>query len=348
MGTCRLTPCPIEEGGLTSYQRLTSNPRHEALLREQSSSLAAELDASPHGLLDDYPGEAYSVDILPAYAVIARADDLLGTDHAAELERARRAFAGDRVDPATSLPAYRVDARTGSAIGPARGVGVSYMLVWTPPLWPDTSVVWYQRFREHFWQEGAALSGFREFARSEGAGEWLVDVDAGPVLAGYGTAASGFGLAAARAHGHAEHAYALGAEALAVAWPLPGGTLVGGRLFSSMSDAPYLGESILLFAFTRTGMPLPGLESEELGLPLFVPLLLGVVVSVGLFYLSAGVIGLGSGTRDEKRLRYPGLQIGLWAVIVLAGVVAFFAASNPLVALAVLTGAFLMPRVQRA
>ena len=57
--------------GLDSYERLSEDRQYHALLREQSDTLARELDASPHGVLDDYPHQAYSVDVLLAYAVAA-------------------------------------------------------------------------------------------------------------------------------------------------------------------------------------------------------------------------------------------------------------------------------------
>src|SRR5271165_6733164 len=50
--------------GLTSYQKLTGQTRYESLLAEQVGLLAKEIDASPHGLLDDYPGECYPIDVL--------------------------------------------------------------------------------------------------------------------------------------------------------------------------------------------------------------------------------------------------------------------------------------------
>ena len=330
-------------GGLTSYQRLTGSTRYEILLRDQTNSLAAELDASPVGLLDDYPGESYTVDVLPAYAMIRRADALLGTDHSEELERAKRAFSGGRVDPETELPAYRVDSRTGEAIGPSRGVGVSYMLIWAPELWQDTARVWYPRFEEHFWQEGRFLSGFREFTRSEGEGEWLVEVDTGPVLAGLGTSSSGFGMAAARVHGHSRHAYALGSEALAASWPLPDGSLIGGRLFSSMSDAPFLGESILLFGFTRTGLSRER-ENVDLSLPLFVPLTLAVLGAGGLLYLMAGVSSYRRHSSPISSVRYPKAQLTTWASLFVLGALAYFASDDPLRVLLVLTLPLLLPR----
>src|SRR4051812_48696921 len=137
--------------GLTSYRKLTGNTRYQALLAHQVETLAREIDSSPHGLLDDYPGECYPIDVLPAIAAIRRADPVLGTDHGAFAARALRAFEGDALDPQTGLPCYEVSSQTGRGIGPARGIGAAYMLIWAPSLWPDTARRWCTAFEEHFW-----------------------------------------------------------------------------------------------------------------------------------------------------------------------------------------------------
>lgn len=239
--------------GLTSYQKLSAQKTYEPLLRDQVESLSAELDASAYGLLNDYPGQCYPIDILPAIAAIRRADAVLGTDHSAFVRRALRAFQDTRLDPQTNLPAYIADPETGLGIGSARGVGISYMLTWAPELWPDTAQQWYKIYDEQFWRPGWALAGFSEFPKSAQFTKWLfLDVDAGPVIFGYSTGASAFGLGAARVNNHFEQAYPLGAQALAVSWPLPDGTLLGPHLLSNLSDAPFVGEAALLFSFTRT------------------------------------------------------------------------------------------------
>jgi hypothetical protein len=113
---------------LTSYQTLLGDVKYEDLLRWQVESLAKELDESPHGLLDDYPGQCYPVDIVPAIAAIRRADAVLGTDHSAFVARAIRGFQEGRLDRHTGLPAYIVDSKSGYAQDSARGVGLSFML----------------------------------------------------------------------------------------------------------------------------------------------------------------------------------------------------------------------------
>ncbi len=152
------------------------------------------------------------------------------------------------------------------------------MLTWAPELWPETAAQWSSRYETQFWEKGWMVAGFREFPKGYDSLDWyLFDVDAGPVLAGYGTAASAFGIGAARVNGHVEQAYPLSAEALVATWPLPNGTLLMPRLLSNLSDAPYTGEAALLFVFTRRAM-VPTHNAGALRLPLCVYIGIGVYI----------------------------------------------------------------------
>ncbi|HEX2995183.1 MAG TPA: hypothetical protein VHP14_10165, partial [Anaerolineales bacterium] len=244
---------------------------------------------------------------------------VLGTDHSQFVERAVRAFQGEAVDELTGLPAYMADSHTGQGYGPARGVGITFMLFWAPPLWEDTSQEWYARYDHHFWQREWATAGWREFSKEHPGGKWFIDVDAGPVMNGYGTAASAFGIGTARTYGRFDQAYPLSAEALAASWPLPDGTRLGPRMFSNLSDAPYVGETALLFSFTRMPLIESGKPSDG-----FIPA--SVYFGI-LFYLVCGGVLLWRAVFLLKRWRksagnpipQPKLQLFLWIALFISG-----------------------------
>ncbi len=242
----------------TSHQNLIGDGAHLELLRDQVVTLAAALDGSPHGVLEDYPGECYPIDVLAAIACIRRADPLLGTDHSAFVSRALRAFSGENLD-ACGLPPYLMDVNTAEHLGPSRGVGNSYVLIFAPELWPEVASEWYERYVRHFWQKTWWAEGWREYPRIidpkfDGYmdGRFIYDVDAGPIIAGFSPAANAFGLAAAAVNGRLDHAYTLGAQIIAATWPLPDGSLLGPRILSSHRHAPYLGEACILFFLSQT------------------------------------------------------------------------------------------------
>jgi hypothetical protein len=232
--------------GLTSHENLTHDGTALAVLRDQTDTLARDLDGSRLGLLHDYPGECYPIDVLPAIAFIRRADATLGTDHSAFVARAPRAFEGPLADPLGLIP-FRMNLQTAEAEQPSRGVGMSWIAVFAPDLWPDRARNWYTGYERHFWQDRGWAAGFREQSRETPDSDWFFEVDAGPVIGGFGTAASAFGIAGARRNGRFDHAYSLSAQMVAASWPLPDGTLLGPRLLSHAAAAPYLGESAIVY-----------------------------------------------------------------------------------------------------
>jgi hypothetical protein len=201
-------------------------------------------------LLEDYPSQCYPADVLVALAILHRAATLLGTDDSGLIAHAKRGFGGARVD-ARGLPPYACDVATGRPLGASRGCSNSYILLLASELWPAEARDWYARHDRFFWQWRHGVAGFREFPSDLPGGNWYIDVDAGPVIGGHGVAATAFGLGAALVNGRRDHAAPLMAELLAVAWPLPSGTLLLPRLLSNTVDAPLLGEAAVLFVLSR-------------------------------------------------------------------------------------------------
>jgi hypothetical protein len=259
--------------GMTSYTRLTGDGKYLVPLRDQVESLAAEIDGSPRGFVED----CYPPDILSALAAIRRADTVLQTNHGAMLQRALRAFTPPMADE-HGLPYFRVMADSGFPEGPSRGSGNSFNMAATSAVWPAQSAVWYRTYIERYWQERYGIVGFREFAGDEPASRQFADVDSGPVILGFGVAASAFGVAAARAQGDLGRAGPLTAEMLATSCPLWGGSLLTPRLLSDAIDAPYLGESGILFCLTR---PVPEGSASA-----------GVVITPLVTVVVAGYFGL--------------------------------------------------------
>lgn len=234
--------------GLTADVAMTGNAASRAVLLDQTETLAAELDASPLGLLDDYPGECYPIDIVATIGFIRRADEVLGTDHRAFAERALRAFEGAQADR-FGLPRFRVSLPSGAEVQPSRGIGTSWSLVFAPDLWPTRAAEWYATYDREFFRDHGWAVGFREYAEGTEP-DWTFEIDAGPVFDGFGTAASAFGIGAARRNGRFDHAAMLSAELSAASWTLPNGELLLPRLASHAIDAPYLGETALFYFLT--------------------------------------------------------------------------------------------------
>jgi len=165
------------------------------------------------------------------------------------------------------------------------------------------------------------MAGFREYSKDIDVG-WFVfnDVDAGPIVGGYGVAASAFGIGAARAMGRFEHAYILAAQAIAGSWLLPNRILLVPRILSNLSDAPYLGEAALLFALTR--MPVGDAHITGPGkLPLFVYIVPCLYLGLGIFLLAAAMFSHKRRRKQILRMRYPleRTQLIIWMCLVIMG-----------------------------
>ena len=306
----------------TSYENLIGNGKHLDLLRDQVESLANELDASKFGVLEDYPDECYPIDVLAAIACIKRADKLLDTDHTAFVGRALRGFSGRMVD-SRGLPPYLVDDETGEHYGPSRGIGNSYVLIFTQELWPEIAKDWYQLYEEHFWQKTWWAEGWREYPRelepkfaNYMKGRFFYDVDAGPIIAGFSPAANAFGLAAAKKNGRLDHAYTLGTQIVAALWPLPNGSLLGPQILSSRVHAPYLGEACMLFFLAQS--PYDGVEVVSGGgKPWCVHLGLLYYFGTGLLLTALAWRGVKRWRHFNSKVYFPKLQFSVWAALMI-------------------------------
>ncbi len=269
-------------GGLASYERITRDGTSLPMLRDQVETLSESLDQSPLGVLEDYPTETYPIDVLAAIGLMQRADAALGADHRAFFARSRRGFTGPMADDLGLVP-FRSILPSGRQVQPSRGIGMSWVLAFAPELYgSDTARDWYSRYERSFYQQHHWAEGFREYAVGRGEEEWGFEIDAGPVIDGFGTSASAFGIAAARRNGRFDHAFALAAELSAASWTLPDGTLLFPRLASHAVDAPYLGEAASLCFLTMQpargvtivkASGIPGLALIGLAIFLGVPLL---------------------------------------------------------------------------
>ena len=169
------------------------------------------------------------------------------------------------------------------------------------------------------------------------------DVDAGPVIGGYGMAASAFGVGAVRAMGDADRARALAAEGLIAAWPLPNGTLLMPRLLSNFSEAPYLGEAATLFALTRRPI-LPVQRAGRTGLPgsVYLGVLTLLCLGLGEIVVSLWCLRRWYRNRARRYVPLPRLQVSLWLALLVTATAAWLA-SSPRLALMLLLAAQILP-----
>jgi hypothetical protein len=331
---------------LTSREELLHDGVHLDLLRDQVETLAKELDASRTGLLDDYPGQCYPSDIIAAIACIRRADSVLGTDHSKFVSRSLRAFTG-RNSSKLGLPPSFSKATTGASLVEARGCANSFLSLTSPELWPGAAKKWFQLYEKNFWQKDLGFVGFREYIKNTPGAEWSMNVDAGPVMDGFGVSANAFGVGAARKNGRFDLAYPLAAETLATVWEMPNGTLAMPRVLSNMSDAPFLGEAaVLFFLSVQPEKDFPAVSGGSI--PPFVYIILLIPFFLGLWRIESACDALKTSIRGPAFVvPAASFQSLLW-ICVLAGAVVAASKNYILLTVALLFTAQLLPRGKRA
>lgn len=253
-------------GSITAHHRLTGDRQHLALLQTLVDDLTADIAQSSYGLVDDYPDQCFPCDVACGLAMIAQAGEVLEQDRR---EWARAAYDRMAQTYAGELPPYMADQKRGIALGPSRGCTNGFFFTYLPILSSDTARPMFDKFIDEFWHEQYGAYGWREFSRKSSMPASYFDPDSGPVISHFGTGATGLGIGCTRLYGDHKRAGVLGAEMLASAIPLPGGTLVLPRLVSDHKHAPYFAEMVILHQLSI--LPFDGATpAEKAPLPLLV------------------------------------------------------------------------------
>ena len=171
-----------------------------AAAREHDALIAAyerRLLASPTGLIETYPGEAYPTDTAAVAGAIAVHGRATGADHSRVLARWASLVEKVQIDPASGLLVQRMGAFDGRRHDAPRGSGTGLGAYFAG--FADRRIAGL--LARGLFRHEADFCGFgaiREYAPGHpGQG----DVDSGPVLLGVSVSATGFALAVARASG---------------------------------------------------------------------------------------------------------------------------------------------------
>jgi hypothetical protein len=132
-------------GCITSHHALTKDTRHLPLLETTVDDLVADIDASPFGLIDDYPGQCFPADVACCIAMIERASKVVGKDRG---QWAKRALGRMMSNFPEGLPAYTADSATGLPQSPSRGCTNGFFFTYSSKIVPSDSPVWYRNYAD--------------------------------------------------------------------------------------------------------------------------------------------------------------------------------------------------------
>jgi hypothetical protein len=214
-----------------------------SVAREHDAVIAAyerRLLASPTGLIETYPGEAYPTDTAAVAGAIAVHGRATGADHTRVLAHWAERVDAVQIDPASGFVVQRMGAHDGAAHDAPRGSGTALAAYFAG--FADRAVA--HRLAENLFRHEATFFGFgaiREYAPGH-AGNG--DVDSGPVVLGVSVSATGFALGPARAHGYVESF-----ERIYRTTELFGGPVVSGGRQHFLTGGP-IGNALLLAMLT--------------------------------------------------------------------------------------------------
>lgn len=175
--------------------------KDERILRayhDQTAKLSALYAKSRLGVLESYVSCIWPVDNCCAVESIRLHDSIFGTSLSVSKRFAE--CLATHLDTNTSMMLSQLH-DDGTMGGFPRGCSLSWTLAIVPGIAPELAREQYARYRSEWFIHPLGTTGVREWP--SGIND-VADGDSGPVLCGIGAAASGFGIAAAKANGDVE------------------------------------------------------------------------------------------------------------------------------------------------
>ena len=175
--------------------------QHDALI----AAYERRLLASPTGLIETYPGEAYPTDVAAVAASIAVHGRVTHAPHGPVLRWWADHVRAVQIDPASGLVIQRMHARTGAPHDAPRASGTGLAAYFAG--FADRSIA--ELLAAGVLRQVATRFGFAAIREYAGGRDGPGDTDSGPVVLGVSVSATGFALAPARAFGHEDAFVAL-------------------------------------------------------------------------------------------------------------------------------------------
>ena len=170
--------------------------RHDALI----AAYERRLLASPTGLIETYPNEAYPTDVAAVAAAIAAHGRATGADHRAALAHWAAKVRAVQIDPKSGLVIQRMGADDGAPHDAPRASGTGLAAYFAG--FADRALA--KELAAGALRPERTLLGFGAIAEYAPGHDGAGDIDSGPVVLGVSVSATGFALAPARAFGEGD------------------------------------------------------------------------------------------------------------------------------------------------
>lgn len=193
------------------------SPQELAVFQASCESIATALTDYTYPV--SYGGSAWPADVMVCMASLAMYDDLFDNKYDSTIQKWIRQVR-ERTDENGMIP-HAVVPATGKSEDPARGSSQSLMLILLAEIDREFAVQQFQLYKTNFLDTRFGLTGIREYPK----GQWkLGDIDSGPLVFGFGAAATTVGIPALTAFGDAENATRVSELIEAAAMPVENAT----------------------------------------------------------------------------------------------------------------------------
>jgi hypothetical protein len=182
---------------LACYRRVGGDGRYDAAHKTISDALHDALVHQEGLPLSSYPSLSWTFDTIPCLVSLRLYDLRTGTHRSDEAIAQHLKWVEDHAtDRATGLPSSRIAEKTGQPMAEPRGCELSWRIALLADLDAGLAKRMYGSYVKSFWLERGPVEGFAEwpFGKSD-----KQDADSGPIIMGVGSAATAFGIAAAKA-----------------------------------------------------------------------------------------------------------------------------------------------------
>lgn len=210
-GVCWMSGQNLLRARLVRMTGAEATPDEVARFHRDSAALATAFALSRSGVLEAVPGLTWPVDSLFGLESLRIHDEVYGTSYfEPAYAKWKKTTAREGLMPAMVT-------MEGKPRDVPRGCALSWSLAVLPKWDAAFSKTQWQLYKEQMSACRFGLCFFREYPVGKTRG---ADADSGPMIRGYGMAATAFALAAARANGDSEIAAALQREGELVGIPL--------------------------------------------------------------------------------------------------------------------------------
>ncbi len=187
---------------LSLHRTLKPESEYARLNDDITAHLVQRLRQSSIFTLRTYPQERYPVDNCAVLGSIGLYDKATGADHSDLLDQALDYYRANYVDSSTGLLIQAVGAQ-GEAFDDPRGSGTALGLYFLALGNLDLGKPLYRALRTELAGTVFRFGAVREYPR--GTKNQMMDVDAGPIIFGFGFSATGFAVAGTRIYDDPEY-----------------------------------------------------------------------------------------------------------------------------------------------